>query len=159
MHERGLVTVLRELHDAIDRAVLDAYGWPDLTATDESDAVLLERLVALNAERIAEERQGLVRWLRPAFQAPGERAPATQTELDATSAAEIRAPLAPRPWPKTLAEQAHAVTEILAEAGEPLTAAALAARFQGAKVKPLAALLDTLVALGRAREVEGGRFA
>ncbi len=30
MHERGLVTVLRELHDAIDRAVLAAYGWPDL---------------------------------------------------------------------------------------------------------------------------------
>jgi hypothetical protein len=81
-----------------------------------------------------------------------------QTELDATVAAETRAPLAPRPWPKTLAEQARAVTEALAEAGEPLTAPALAARFQGAKVKPLAALLDTLVALGRARAVDSGRF-
>lgn len=158
IHERGLVAVLRELHDAIDRAVLDAYGWADLSAADASDAVLLERLVALNAERAAEERQGLIRWLRPAFQAPGERTPAMQTELDATVTAEMRAPLAPRPWPKTLAEQARAVTELLAEAGEPLTVAALAARFRGAKAKSLTALLETLVALGRAREVEGGRF-
>lgn len=51
------------------------------------------------------------------------------------------------------------MTEALAEAGEPLTAAALAARFRGAKPKPVAALLDTLVALGRAREVEGKWFA
>ncbi len=158
MHERGLVTVLWELHDAIDQAVLDAYGWRDLTATDESDAILLERLVALNAERAAEERQGLIRWLRPAFQAPGEPTPATQTELDATVAVGTRTPPAPRSWPKTLAEQARTVTEALAEAGEPLTPAALAARFRGAKPKSLAALLDTLVALGRAREVEGGQF-
>ena len=158
IHERGLVTVLRELHDTIDRAVLDAYGWRDLTATDGTDAILLERLVALNAERTAEERQGLIRWLRPAFQAPGEQTPATQTELDATVAVEARAPPAPRSWPKMLAEQARAITEVLAEAGEPLSIAALAARFRGAKPKSLATLLETLVALGRAREVEGGQF-
>ena len=81
-----------------------------------------------------------------------------QTELNATAAAEVRAPLTPRSWPKTLAEQARAVTEVLAEAGEPLTVAALAARFRGAKPKPLTALLETLIALGRAREAEGGRF-
>jgi len=83
---------------------------------------------------------------------------ATQTELDATRAAQTGAPLAPRSWPKTLAEQARAVTEALTEAGEPLTVVALAARFRGAKPKPLTALLDTLVALGRAREAKGGRF-
>ena len=162
VHERGLVVVLRELHDAIDRAVLDAYSWPDLIPLldgDEFDALLLERLVALNVERTAEERQGHIRWLRPTFQAPVGQSPALQTELDATSVAEIREPVAPRPWPKTLAEQARAVAETLAEAGEPLTAAALAARFQGAKIKPFTALLETLVALGRARAVEGGRFA
>lgn len=114
--------------------------------------------MTLNAERAAEERQGFIRWLCPAFQAPGEPSPATQTELDATRAAETHTPLAPRPWPKTLAEQARAVTEMLAEAGEPLTVAALAARFRGAKPKPLAALLEALVALGRAREIEGRRF-
>jgi hypothetical protein len=162
IHERGLVTVLRELHDEIDRAVLDAYGWRDLLpmldAGDKFDALLLDRLVALNAERDAEERQGLIRWLRPAFQAPSEQSPATQTELDTTTAAEARTPPAPRPWPKTLAEQARVVTETLAETREPLSVAALTACFQGAKPKPLAALLDTLVALGRARETDGGRF-
>ncbi len=139
---------------------LAAYGWSDLSAADDnSDAVLLERLVALNAEPSAEERQGRIRWLRPTFQAPDGQSLALQTEQDATVAAEAHAPPAPRPWPNTLAEQARAITEALAEAGEPLTTVALAARVQGAKIKPFATLLETLVALSRARAVEGGRFA
>ena len=97
IHQQGLVAVLWELHDEIDRAVLEAYCWQDLSAADDSDAVLLERLVALNTERAAEERQGLIRWLRPAFQAPGDQSLVMQTELDATVAAETRAPLAARP--------------------------------------------------------------
>jgi len=64
---------LRSLHEAMDRAVLDAYGWSDLTvppfcpSSDSDDAALkrfkaqvIERLSALNAERAAEEaRLGL----------------------------------------------------------------------------------------------------
>jgi len=156
-----LVTILRELHDQIDRAVLAAYGWNDLILLPEAGdafvAPVLERLVALNAERAAEERQGMIRWLRPAFQAPDQPAPATQTELDADVAA-IRPLATLRLWPKTLAEQARAVAEVLAEAGKPQTPAELAARFQGAKLKPLTALLETLAALGRARAIDGGRF-
>ncbi len=118
---------------------------------------MLERLVALNAERAEEERQGVIRWLRPAFQAPDQPAPATQTTLDADVAATR--PLATlRPWPKTLAEQARAVAEVLAETGEAQTPIELAARFEGAKLKPLAAMLETLAALGRARAMDGGRF-
>ncbi|MBK7011854.1 MAG: hypothetical protein IPH43_03610 [Xanthomonadales bacterium] len=30
IHEHGIVSVLRQLHDEIDAAVLDAYGWSDL---------------------------------------------------------------------------------------------------------------------------------
>ena len=30
IHEQGLVSVLRELHDALDTAVFEAYGWADL---------------------------------------------------------------------------------------------------------------------------------
>ena len=63
---RGWSVVLRQLHDELDAAVFDAYGWP-ATLTDEE---ILARLVALNAERAAEEAQGLVRWLRPEYQAP-----------------------------------------------------------------------------------------
>ena len=31
VHEQGLVSVLRQLHDELDAAVLAAYGWADLT--------------------------------------------------------------------------------------------------------------------------------
>src|SRR5690606_21265716 len=66
IHEQGLVSVLKQIHDDLDAAVFDAYGWPH-GLTDEQ---ILERLVALNAERAAEEARGLVRWLRPEFQNP-----------------------------------------------------------------------------------------
>ena len=39
------------MHDDLDAAVFEAYGWPPTLADDE----ILERLVALNAERAAEE--------------------------------------------------------------------------------------------------------
>jgi hypothetical protein len=45
--EHGRVAVLREIHDDLDAAVIDAYGWPSAL----SDEQMLERLVALNAER------------------------------------------------------------------------------------------------------------
>ena len=43
-----------------------AWGWPGLV----TDAEILNRLVALNAERAAEEKGGLIRWLRPDSQNP-----------------------------------------------------------------------------------------
>ena len=66
IHEQGLVSVLKQNHDDLDAAVFAAYGWPG-TLTDEE---ILERLVALNQERAAEEAAGKVRWLRPEFQCP-----------------------------------------------------------------------------------------
>jgi hypothetical protein len=47
-------TWLQHLHEDLDRAVLDAYGWPP----DITDEDLLERLLALNLERAAEEDSG-----------------------------------------------------------------------------------------------------
>ena len=70
VHEQGLVSVLRELHDELDAAVCDAYGWPARRSGRRRE--ILARLVALNAERAAEEAQGLVRWLRPEYQAPSD---------------------------------------------------------------------------------------
>src|SRR6202012_6099008 len=66
VHEQGLVSVLRQIHDDLYAAVADAYGWP----ADLPDEEVLRRLVALNAERSAEERQGLIRWQGPEFQNP-----------------------------------------------------------------------------------------
>ena len=40
----------------------------------EQERIILERLVALNAERAAEEARGHIRWLRPEFQDPARRA-------------------------------------------------------------------------------------
>ena len=64
--EGGRVLILKELHEQIDAAVFEAYGWP----TDLADEQILERLVALNAERAKEEAAGHVRWLRPDYQIP-----------------------------------------------------------------------------------------
>ena len=64
IHDDGLVSVLKKIHDDLDAAVFEAYGWP-VTLSDEE---ILERLVALNHERADEEKRGLVRWLRPEFQ-------------------------------------------------------------------------------------------
>ena len=86
IHIQGLVGVLKDLHDELDAAVLQAYGWPDLSATDADTPELLNRLVALNAQRAAEEAAGTVRWLRPAFQDPALRAAAeAQAGSDANS--------------------------------------------------------------------------
>ena len=88
IHEAGLVSVLKDIHDDIDRAVFEAYGWADLIPAlvgkpgatmpsphktpeqEEAEEELLTRLVALNQERAAEERRGTVRWLRPDYQKP-----------------------------------------------------------------------------------------
>lgn len=64
---RARAHIVRDLHDRLDRAVADAYGWPADLGADE----IVARLVALNAERAAEEAAGHVRWLRPDYQNPG----------------------------------------------------------------------------------------
>jgi len=58
--------IVLHLHDQLDAAVAAAYGWP----ADLAPAEIVARLVALNAERAAEEKAGHVRWLRPDYQIP-----------------------------------------------------------------------------------------
>jgi hypothetical protein len=97
LHEQGLVSVLRSLHDELDAAVLAAYGWSDLGPVPWADEAaravwtetLLERLVALNARRAAEEAAGTIRWLRPDFQDPARRA--AREAAAAAAAAEATA--------------------------------------------------------------------
>jgi len=64
IQEMGEVNTLLKLHQELDDAVAEAYGWP--AALDDEE--ILARLVELNAERVIEERQGNVRWLRPEYQ-------------------------------------------------------------------------------------------
>ncbi len=188
IHEHGLVSVLRQLHDEIDAAVLDAYGWSDLlpllrvahgndapsedqTRDDAKrafDEAILERLVALNAERAAEEARGLVRWLRPEFQNPSAHAAPTQTDMvgdeatpDDEAGTEATTAPKPMPWPKDALEQVRAVADVVSASLVPLSVDDVAARFtaRGTWKKRLPQLLDTLVSLGRARESNGRYLA
>ena len=173
--------MLRQLHDEIDAAVLEAYGWSDLlpllriahgneqpaaeqTREDAKrafDEAVLERLVALNAERAAEEARGLVRWLRPEFQNPQASAAPEQEEMEVAAADEdIAAPLLatkPLPWPKDTLQQVRAVAEAIAASAAGLSLAEIEARFtaRGPWKRRLPIVLDTLAAVGRVREHEG----
>ena len=163
IHETGLVAVLRQLHDELDTAVLAAYGWSDLapTATD----ALLDRLVALNAERSREEATGHIRWLRPDFQNPNptvnrKNEPNLKSPTAAQADTTPAKPTEKRPWPPSLPEQVAAIAQVLAESPLALSEPEIASRFtgKGPRKKRLPQLLETLVALGRARMSDDGRY-
>ena len=154
VHDRGLVTLIRQHHDAIDTAVAEAYGWP----ADLSDEDILTRLVALNKTRAAEEAKGVIRWLRPEFQSPGATAPQVNATLDLGDA-PVAAPAAIIPWPKTLAEQVSAVAAILAAAPIPQHPRDIARSIQGTNAKGVTPVLDALTAIGQARKLADGRYA
>ena len=169
IHTQGLVSVLKDLHDELDAAVLQAYG---LSSDPGSDA-LLTHLVALNTLRAAEERTGRIRWLRPEFQHPQTPASTKELsnqELPAPVSIGLQADLALNmavdavsgkttntlpPWPGTLPEQVRAVAQILASAPAALPLSEIEARFKGKGPwkKGLPRILETLEALGRARQV------
>ncbi len=167
IHEQGLVSVLKQLHDELDTAVAEAYGWP----VDLTDEEILEKLVALNAERAKEEAEGFIRWLRPEYQKPDTLPhPACGHPLPGGEGYQGLLPLPlgegrgeggnSKPlWPKTLPEQVQAVRAALIAAEAPQTAESLARAFQRARTDKVAELLQTLAALGQAREVEAGKFA
>jgi hypothetical protein len=148
IHEQGLVSVLKQLHDDLDAAVYAAYGWPT-TLTDEE---LLERLVALNTERAEEEKRGLVRWLRPEFQNPGGKASEVQEAFPVEDSSEVHAPAGPEeisPWPKTLSERIVAVRALFQR--QPLAAVdaeTVTRRLPGARRKDVEAILESLCSLG-----------
>lgn len=184
VHEQGLVSVLRQLHDKLDEAVLDAYGWGDLlpllriahgndnppegqTRDDAKrafDEAVLERLVALNAERAAEEARGHVRWLRPEFQNPDAPREPEQGGFETSEHGEGQGVVTtkaaagkPLPWPKDTVDQVRAVADLLTASPAPLSLDEIAVRFtaRGPWTKRLPKLLDMLEVLGRAQEQDG----
>ncbi len=153
LHDRGLVTLIRQHHDAIDAAVAEAYGWP---ATLDDEAIIT-RLVALNKLRAAEEARGHVRWLRPEYQAPGWQAPVAQgLDLGDTPAVT---PSNIIPWPATLPEQVSAVQSILSAAPAPVAANDVARAFKGKRAGSVKPVLDALTSIGMARRLADGRYA
>ncbi len=198
-----MVSVLRQLHDDLDAAVFEAYGWSDLscqgsgcqgsaktnqpeprTLNPDPAATILTRLVALNAERAAEEARGQVRWLRPEFQARADVSPVgtgqrpsreggdqrsedggrmsdvqTELQLPAEKKRSVRPASGRLSWPSEIPEQVQAVRLALEAAAGPTTVASLASQFLRVKAERVAELLDTLVIVGQARKLPDGRYS
>ena len=171
IHTQGLVSVLKDLHDELDAAVLQAYGLEPGPNTDD----LLTHLVALNARRAAEEKAGRIRWLRPEFQNPvagktlqnQELSALVQQGLQAEMALDVEAKAAygktpsqtTQAWPASLPEQVRALAQVLASHSGALMVPEIEARFKGRGPwkKSLPRILETLEALSRARR-EGERW-
>ncbi|MEH3158606.1 MAG: class I SAM-dependent DNA methyltransferase [Sphingomonas taxi] len=152
---RGRVDILIELHERIDAAVAEAYGWP----ADLDDAAIIARLVALNAVRTAEEQAGRVRWLRPAYQVA--RAGLTVLPVARNAAMQVEAPLSipssARPaFPRDAIGQTAAVLSAL-RAGAALTAEQIArSHAQGRRVeRRVQATLEALERLGHIAGQDG----
>jgi hypothetical protein len=171
LHNQGLVTLLRQIHDELDAAVLEAYGWADLhPLTPEREPELLTRLVALNHARAAEEKTGHIRWLRPDYQSPcsgglrppssdspqaepgAHRPPLQQPALPGTETAPKTETSKPETlaWPDRLPDQVTLLRQFLAT--DPTASAeTLSTRFGRKSPKrtdQIAGILETLRGLG-----------
>ena len=125
---------------------------PEARFSIDWEQELLTRLVALNHERAAEEKRGLVRWLRPEYQAP-EEAKAKDIDLPMEveqNADEIRPSLEKLKWPNGLEAQFAEIRKLL-----PITGAdapAIASFFGSktkARVNQIEDILRTLKSLGK----------
>jgi len=177
IHEQGLVSVLKQIHDDIDMAVLEAYGWMDLTSgnrkpiadriaqgDEDLEQAILGRLVDLNHERAEEEKRGLIRWLRPEYQNPEGKqleVAGEQEELDVdTESSQSQTGRADRPrsaadsiaqWPATLSERIAVIKSLLPVIGPD--AEKLSSQFSKKKapkrISEIAEILDTLRNFGQ----------
>jgi len=163
--DEGLVLILKERHELLDRLMFQAYGW----LKDLTDEQILERLVALNRQRTAEEKAGNVRWLRPDYQisrfgsdaerarlkAEKEQARAAQEAMELEAEPEEGKPR--YPTDDELAETA-AVMSVLATASHPVSIGEIAASFaQGKRVEKRVALtILALLRLGHLASIDGG---
>lgn len=152
IYNAALIGILRELHDELDRAVFSAYGWPLHLSTEQ----ILERVVALNAARRAEEASGLIRWLRPEYQAPDEIAVPRILEgfLEEAPALATRRK---QSWPSSIPDQFRVVKDLMRSVS-PQSPQQIAANFRPAPRTRIAEILETLTALGQARE-SAGRYS
>ncbi len=168
INTQGLVSVLRQIHDDLDRAVFAAYGWDDLAtklvglpgattplqdkseAQAEAEQELLSRLVDLNSQRAVEETKDQIRWLRPGYQNrnaepetdPEEADLVTEDEVTAIPTANTKAKK--HVWPKGMREQIAAVRSALSI--DAMTPEAIAANFKDPKkTSPL--IIEALAAL------------
>lgn len=155
IHEIAACGVLKDLHDELDALVARAYGW-EWPLDKET---ILERLVALHDERVAEEKAGKVRWLRPDYQIPrfGKDVSAAAPGLDLGAAKPAKAGKAERPaWPGDVISQIQAIKLLLST--ELLSPEDIAGRFKGAKVDIVRRHVDILLVMGEILQAADGRY-
>ncbi len=163
IHEQRLVSVLKQIHDDLDAAVFDAYGWPHGLDDEE----ILQRLVDLNHQRSDEESRGIIRWLRPEFQNPAHGKTAdphkqTEFEIDEEESKPTKEKTATKvvkqPWPPSLPERMVAIQSALQRHDGPADAAKIASFYTRANKAEVTLLLETLTAVGNVRQLDDGRF-
>lgn len=144
-NNRALVSTLKQIHDELDAAVFDAYGW----SKDITDEEILANLVKLNAERAEEERNGLIRWLRPEYQAPKETTTQKVIQDIKIPETETIAPVEQQKWAKNFKEQLAAIRDLLRTQGGEWTEKQISAQFKGRKkTGAVANCLEILQGLG-----------
>lgn len=145
-NDKALVSTLKQIHDELDYAVLEAYGWQDLAndkTKEENEEIILDRLVTLNAQRAEEERNGHIRWLRPEYQAPEEVR--TQTLIEGVTPPEkiAIAPAEVKTFPKQPKDQLAIIRDLLHTSSTEWTTEAIAVQFKNGK-KCKAAISENL---------------
>jgi hypothetical protein len=169
INKKGLISILKELHDDIDRAVLDAYGWLDLAkgligmpggttpykSKSETQAMaeaqLLNRLVDLNKKCVEDEEEGIIHWLRPEYQNPDAISTQQQIqgeleELSKDSSEIFIKPATKQTWPKEIREQVVLVRTSLKDQSK--TVEQIASQFKYNQRSSIQAVLDALESLG-----------
>ena len=125
-----------------------AYGWP-ANLTDEE---ILGNVVSLNTQRCVEERSGIIRWLRPEYQAPNEML--VQTALAGIVPVAGPAPARRKqPWLAALPVQVRAIRDAL-RATPMQDVQQIAAGFKPANRTRVAEILETFTALGQTHQVD-----
>lgn len=150
VYEKAACGVLADLHEELDEWVARAYGWPWPLGRLE----ILERLVDLHDQRRAEEEEGQIRWLRPAFQRPqfAPDAPeAPELELAATEEKE-----APPEWPDDAIGQISVIKDVVGE--EPGSPEEVTDRIEGGCHRLVERHLETLEELGEVQQTADGRY-
>ncbi len=125
-NDRALVSTLKQIHDDLDTAVLDAYGWPHNITNEQ----ILENLVNLNAQRAEEERNGLIRWLRPEYQNP-DQTQQTAIKGIAIAKTQIAAAAEQQKWPIDPVDRCIAIHDLLRNTPTTWTIPQIAAQFKG----------------------------
>ncbi len=127
---------LRQLHDELDKLVAEAYGVP----ADMPEPDWLVHLCDLNAERAEEEKRGLIRYLRPDYQAKQSEAPkAKKAAAPAKPAKPAKKSPAAKPAKDTAparielrgtrAQRIRTLRAMLPRDGSPVTFDTIAAKF------------------------------